>query len=170
MQDTTVKLYTWGYSETKTYVVAVLFALGNIILPQLFHLIPQGGMMWLPIYFFTLIGAYKFGWRVGLLTAVLSPIANSLLFGMPMPAVLPAILLKSCLLAIIAGYVAYHYNTISIPLLLATVLLYQAIGTLGEWAMNGDLYLAIQDFRIGIPGMLLQIIGGYAVIKYLIRK
>ena len=170
MQASNVNLYTWGYGEKKTYLAALAFVVGNIALPQLCHLVPQGGMMMLPIYFFTLIGAYKFGWKVGLLTAVFSPLVNSALFGMPMPAVLPAILLKSVLLALTAGFVASKYNKVSIPLLLVTVLAYQVLGTLGEWAMKGDLYLALQDFRIGIPGMLLQILGGYAVIKYLIRK
>lgn len=170
MEATNVNLYTWGYSDKKTYLAALIFVFGNIALPQICHLVPQGGMMLLPIYFFTLIGAYKFGWKVGVLTAVFSPIVNSALFGMPMPAVLPAILLKSVLLALAAGYVAHKYNKVTIPLLLATVLLYQVLGTLGEWAMKGDLNLAMQDFRIGIPGMLLQILGGYAVIKYLIRK
>ena len=170
MLATNVKLYTWGYRESKTYLAALLFVLGNIALPQICHLVPQGGMMLLPIYFFTLIGAYKFGWKVGLLTAVLSPIVNSTLFGMPMPAVLPAILLKSVLLALAAGYVAYKYNKVTLPLMLTTVLAYQILGTLGEWTMKGDLYLALQDFRIGIPGMLLQILGGYAFIKYFIRK
>ena len=170
MQASNVHLYTWGYRESKTYLAASLFVVGNIALPQICHLVPQGGMMLLPIYFFTLIGAYKLGWKVGLLTAVLSPIVNSALFGMPMPAVLPAILLKSVLLALAAAYVAHRYNKVTVPLMLATVLAYQLMGTLGEWAMKGDLYLALQDFRIGIPGMLLQILGGYALIKYLIRK
>lgn len=170
MQTTTIKLYTLGYDNVKTYMVAALFIAGNIVLPQLFHLVPKGGMIWLPIYFFTLVGAYKYGWKAGLLTAVLSPIVNSLLFGMPMAAALPAILLKSVLLALCAGYVARRYRSVSVPLLLATVLLYQVIGTLGEWAMRGDLLLALQDFRIGIPGMLLQVFGGYAVIKYILRK
>lgn len=170
MQTTTIKLYTLGYDNVKTYMVAALFIVGNIVLPQLFHLVPKGGMIWLPIYFFTLVGAYKYGWKAGLLTAVLSPIVNSLLFGMPMAAALPAILLKSVLLAVCAGYVARRYRSVSVSLLLATVLLYQIIGTLGEWAMRGDLMLALQDFRIGIPGMLLQVFGGYAVIKYILRK
>ena len=170
MEASNVNLYTWGYRESKTYLAALLFVIGNIALPQICHLVPQGGMMLLPIYFFTLIGAYKFGWKVGLLTAVFSPLVNSALFGMPMPAVLPAILLKSILLALAAGFVAYKYNKVSIALLLATVLAYQILGTLGEWAMKGDLYLAMQDFRIGIPGMLLQIVGGYAVIKYLMKR
>ena len=104
--ETTVKLYTLSYKQSKTYLTAALFVLGNIILPQLFHLIPQGGVTWLPIYFFTLIGAYKYGWQVGILTALLSPLVNSFFFGMPAPAVLPAILLKSILLATGAGFVA----------------------------------------------------------------
>lgn len=89
---------------------------------------------------------------------------------MPMPAVLPAILLKSVILAIAAGYAARRFRKITLPLLLAVVLTYQILGTLGEWAMTGNFYDAVQDFRIGIPGMLLQIAGGYAVIRYLIRK
>ena len=65
METTTVKLYSLDYSNVKTYWAASLFIIGNILFPQLFHLIPQGGITWLPIYFFTLIGAYKYGWKVG---------------------------------------------------------------------------------------------------------
>ena len=170
METTTVKLYSLPARSIRTYAAALLFDAGNIVLPQLFHLVPQGGVTWLPIYFFTLIGAYKYGWRVGLLTAILSPLVNSLLFGMPAVAALPAILLKSCLLAAVAGLAARRYGRVSLPLMLGVVLAYQVLGTLGEWAMKGDFYLAAQDFRIGIPGMLLQVVGGYLFIKYLIRK
>ena len=121
MQTTAVRLYTWGYAETKTYLAALLFVLGNIVLPQLFHLVPQGGMTWLPIYFFTLVGAYKYGWRVGLLTAIFSPLVNSVLFGMPPVGALPAILLKSVLMAVIGGYVAARFNKATILLLMVVV-------------------------------------------------
>lgn len=168
--ETTVKLYSLPYNNAKTYLTALLFIAGNVMFPQLLHLIPQGGVMWLPIYFFTLIGAYKYGWKTGLLTAIASPLVNSWLFGMPAPAVVPAILLKSVILALAAGLVAHRFQKISLPLLLAVVLTYQILGTLGEWAMSESLLYAIQDFRLGIPGMLLQILGGYAIIRYLIRK
>lgn len=168
--ETTVKLYTLSYRQAKTYLAAVLFVLGNIVLPQLFHLVPQGGMTWLPIYFFTLVGAYKYGWKVGLLTALLSPLVNSYFFGMPSAAVLPAILLKSVLLASGAGFIASWFRTVSLLHLLAVVAFYQCAGTLGEGLMQGDWYLAFQDFRIGIPGMLLQVFGGYYFITLLIRN
>ena len=170
MQNDTIKLFALSYKDVRTYYVASLFVIGNIVLPQIFHLVPKGGMVWLPIYFFTLVGAYKYGWKAGLLTAIFSPIINSLLFGMPMPSALPAILLKSILLALAAGYVAHRFQKASLPLLALTILSYQIVGTIGEWAMTGDLAVAMQDFRIGIPGMLLQIFGGYAFINYFIRN
>ena len=79
---------------------------------------------------------------------------------------LPAILLKSVLLAAAAGWAAHRFNRISLPILLAVVLFYQVAGTLGEWAMVGSFFQAVQDFRIGLPGMAMQVVGGYALIKY----
>ena len=97
METTAVKLYSTGYREAKTYLAAALFVAGNIVLPQICHLVPQGGLRWLPIYFFTLVGAYK-------------------------------------------------------------------------WAWTGSAKAALQDIRIGLPGMLAQVFAGYAVLRYLLRN
>lgn len=167
MQTSTLKLYSLGYTQVRTYLLTLAFVIGNIIMPQVCHLVPQGGFIFLPIYFFTLIGAYKYGWKVGLLTALLSPAVNHLLFGMPPVAVLPAILIKSIILALSAGVAAHYFKRISIPILLLVVITYQIIGTLAEWAMVADLSKAMQDFRIGIPGMLIQVLGGYLCIRYI---
>ncbi|MBV5343553.1 ECF transporter S component [bacterium] len=163
--NSTVKLYSYNFSSVKTYLFATLFVVGNIVAPQLAHFVPQGGFMFLPIYFFTLIAAYKYGLKVGLLTALLSPVINHLLFGMPPLAVLPAILIKSVLLAGAASWLARRSNAVTLLNLVLAVLLYQVAGTLLEWALVRDFTVAIQDFRIGIPGMLLQIFGGFALLK-----
>jgi hypothetical protein len=163
--ENSINLYTLSYRDVKTYWMALLFVGGNILLPQLCHLVPQGGATWLPIYFFTLVGAYKYGWKVGLLTAIASPLVNSLLFGMPAVAVLPAILMKSTLLAMAAGIMAQRSHKVTWLSLLAVILIYQVLGTMGEWALTGSLYLALQDFRMGLPGMALQLIGGYLVLN-----
>lgn len=160
-----IKIYNYGLNELKTYLFVLLFVAGNIILPQLCHLIPDGGKMFLPIYFFTLVASYKYGVKVGLMTAVLSPIINSLLFGMPALALLPAILTKSVVLALAASFVANKTHKISIVNLLIVVLTYQFVGTLAEWAMTSSFYVAIQDFRLGIPGMVLQLFGTYFLLK-----
>ena len=121
--------------------------------------------MFLPIYFFTLMASYKYGVKVGLMTAVLSPVVNSLFFGMPALALLPAILTKSVVLALAASFVANKTQKVSIVNLLIVVLAYQCVGTLAEWAMTSSFYVAIQDFRLGIPGMLLQLFGTYFLLK-----
>ena len=170
MQTSSIKLYSLNYNESKTYIAAALFILGNIALPQLCHMVPQGGMILLPIYFFTLIGAYKYGWKVGLMTAILSPVINHLAFGMPAAAVLVPILAKSTILALTAGYVASHTKKVTIALLAGVVLAYQIAGGAFEWAFTGSFAAAVQDFRLGVPGMLLQIAGGYLFIKYLLKR
>ncbi|WP_300812087.1 ECF transporter S component [uncultured Bacteroides sp.] len=166
----TTRLYSLPFSNVRTYLFALLFVAGNIALPQLCHLIPSGGPAFLPIYFFTLIAAYKYGLRVGLLTALLSPAANHLLFGMPALAVLPAILVKSGLLAAAAAFAAYRVRRVTLVALLGIVLFYQVVGTAFEWLLCQDFMLAAQDFRVGVPGMLIQWLGGYAVLKALGKR
>ncbi|WP_291595471.1 ECF transporter S component [Bacteroides sp.] len=163
--ETSAKLYSLKYSNVKTYLFALLFVAGNIALPQLCHLVPYGGPTLLPIYFFTLIAAYKYGFFVGLLTAIFSPILNHLLFAMPSEAVLPILLIKSTLLAGASALAARTMKSVSLLGILGVVLSYQIIGTAFEWVLDGSFYVAVQDFRIGIPGMLIQWFGGYALLK-----
>lgn len=166
-----VRVYSLPFTAVKTYLTALLFVMGNVVLPQLCHLVPQGGMIFLPIYFFTLIGAYKFGWRVGVLTALFSPLVNSALFGMPAVALLPVILVKSTLLALVAAWVASRLRAWNLFLqLVLVVLAYQLLGGLFEWAWTGSLVSALQDWRLGMPGMCLQIVGGYLFVKYTLTK
>ena len=166
---TTVKLHSLTLSNTKTYLFATIFVIGNLLLPQLAHLVPQGGLILLPIYFFTLIAAYKYGIHVGLLTAVLSPLANNLLFGMPPSAMLPAIIIKSVILAVAAAAAAKHFGKVSFLGILLAILAYQVVGTGIEWAMTQNFFTAVQEFRIGVPGMLIQLVAGYFVLKALAK-
>lgn len=169
-RNAVINLYSLGWREMRTYMLALLFVVGNIALPQLCHLFPQGGLILLPIYFFTLIAAYKFGFRVGLLTAVLSPLVNSALFGMPPAAALPIIMIKGVLLALAAAWIANRSKGASLLALLAVVLGYQLVGGLIEWAMTGSLASALQDWKLGWPGMLLQAVGGWLVLNHLLRR
>lgn len=169
MITASIKTQTYGLANIKAYLFASLFVIGNLALPQICHLLPQGGFVWLPIYFFTLIAAYKYGLAVGLLTAVLSPLVNHLLFGMPVAGMLPIILTKSILLAVAASMISKKTGVVSLLALLAVILSYQFVGTLVEWAIVKDFYVAIQDFRLGIPGMLFQLFGGYLLLRLIAK-
>ena len=163
--ESTVKLHSLKAVELKSYSFALLFIAGNVILPQICHLIPMGGMMLLPIYFFTLIAAYKYGFFTGLLTAVASPIINHLLFGMPATEMMPIILIKSALLATAAAYMAQRTNQIKLQNIFLVILFYQGIGMIAEFALTASFAAAMQDIRIGFPGMLLQLVGGFFCLK-----
>ena len=76
METTISQIQQLSYREGKTYALAAAFVAGNILLPQLCHMLPQGGLVWLPIYFFTLIAAYRYGITAGLLTAIASPLVT----------------------------------------------------------------------------------------------
>ncbi|HZJ80106.1 MAG TPA: ECF transporter S component [Dysgonamonadaceae bacterium] len=167
---TTAKVNYLSLNNAKTYVLASLFVLGNLVFPQLAHLIPQGGFILLPIYFFTLIAAYKYGLFVGMLTAIFSPLINSLLFGMPPVAVLPAIMIKSVVLVLAASLAAKHFGKVSFLGVLLAVLAYQFIGTAFEWILTQNLHVALQDIRLGMPGIIIQIVGGYFVLKLMSRN
>lgn len=51
METTISQIQQLSYREGKTYTLAAAFVAGNILLPQLCHMLPQGGLVWLPIYF-----------------------------------------------------------------------------------------------------------------------
>ena len=162
---TTAKLYSYDLSNVRTYIFAVVFIAGNMLFPQLVHTIPQGGFIFLPIYFFTLIAAYKYGIHAGLLTAILSPVINHAIFGMPPAHVLPAILIKSVILAVAAAWAARHFGKVSFLGILLAILAYQILGTGIEWLLVQDFAIAVQDFRIGFPGLMIQLFGGFLLLK-----
>lgn len=164
------KLYNYDIKTVKTYLFSLLFIAGNLLLPQIAHLIPNGGLIFLPIYFFTLIAAYKFGPTVGLLTAVFSPLLNNLLFGMPPLVVLPSIFIKSIILAIAASLLAKYFGKVSFWGLLLAVIAYQLVGTVAEWIIVRDLNTALQDFRIGFPGIIIQLIAGFGLLKLIEKR
>ncbi len=167
--EKTAKLYSLSLAGGRAWLMAAIFVAGNIVLPQLAHLLPQGGLILLPIYFFTLIAAYKYGLWVGLTTAVLSPVVNHLMFGMPAAAMLAPILVKSVVLAFAAAYAAKWSGRVSLVAIVCAVLACQIIGTAAEWAMTGSFSAAIQDFRLGSPGILLQVFGGWLLLRGLQR-
>lgn len=88
---------------------------------------------------------------------------------MPPAAVLPAIIIKSAILAVAAATAAKHFGKVSLLGILLAIITYQVIGTGIEWAMTQNFMAAVQDFRIGVPGMLIQLIGGYFVLKALAK-
>jgi hypothetical protein len=168
--EKTANLYSLSLAGGRAWLMAAVFTVAGIALPQLCHLIPRGGLIFLPIYFFTLVAAYKYGLGVGLTVAVLTPLVNHLLFGMPGEGALVPILIKGVTLAAAASGAARLWGRVSLVALICAVAACQIVGTGAEWAIEGGGFVeATQDFRLGLPGIMLQIFGGWLVLRALRR-
>ena len=164
--EANVRLYALNYDEVKTYLWATIFVACNLVLPQVFHLIPQGGIIFSPLSLVILAGAYKFGWKTGLLAALASPLVNHAITGMPAWEVMPVMTWKLAVLALVAGLAAQRFKMVSLPILIGVILVSKALGALGELAITGGIAATIADFTIGWPGLLLQIFGAWLILKY----
>jgi hypothetical protein len=156
-----------GVRQMRFYLYAVLFVAGNIILPWACHIIPDGGRILLPIFFFTLIAGYRYGFAAGLAVGILSPLANYLITGMPVAAFLPIVLVKGSLLAAAASIVAQRSSRLSFLLVLIVIVGYQMVGALFQCIYTGSLTSAIGDLRMAIPGMVIQVVAGYLILRAL---
>ena len=164
--EANVRLYALNYDEAKTYLWAAVFVACNLVLPQVFHLIPQGGFIFAPLSFVFLAGAYKFGWKVGLLAALASPLVNHAITGMPAWDVMPVMTLKLAVIALVAGFAAQRFRTVSLPILVGVVLVSLVLGGLGELILTGGIAATIADVTIGWPGLLLQVFGTWLILRF----
>ena len=130
------------------------FIAANLALPHLFHLVPGGGIAFLPIYWFTLVGVMRYGLPTGLSAAALSPLAGFLLFGAPAAAMLPDMLLKGVLLCAAAAGAVRLWG-IGILSAAAAVVASWTVAGLAEWPFAGAAY-AFQDFVTGAAGLILM--------------
>jgi len=158
-------MFTLAFNETCTYLWSAVFILCNLVLPQLCHLIPQGGVMLAPLSLVIMVGAYKFGWKPALIAAALSPLVNHYATGMPAWGILQVMTVKLIILALVAGLAAQYYRKATLPNLVGVVLTAELLGGLGELALTGGIAATIADFAIGWPGLILQVAGTYLLVK-----
>lgn len=154
---------TLTLKQSQTYLWSAMFIAANIALPHLFHLIPGGGVMFLPIYFFTLIAAMRFGWQMALLTAVMTPVVGYVAFGAPAAAMIPDMLLKGAALSLVGAFVAQRFGR-NIACCAGAVVAAFALVGVAEWPFMGAAY-AFQDFVTGLPGMAMMMLGAWVASK-----
>lgn len=162
-------LYFLTFKETKTYVITSILIIGSLILPQIFHLIPNGGPIFIPIFFFTLIGSYKYGIKVGILLSIFSPITNFFIFGMPPLSMLFELVIVSVVLSIIASYIALKTKRISLLGIFIAVTFAQIVALFTNMLLGYSIIESWNFFTTSIPGMAFQLFGGYFMLKLLAK-
>lgn len=158
------------FNQLKTYGLAAVFILANVLLPQAFHAVPSGGKVFLPLFFFTLIAAARFGWKAGLLTAVFSPIISSALFGMPPLPSLPLLLIKGICLCAAVGLIFKFAPAFSWSMLFLAIGGAQLVGWCVDALFFSDPLSAWTTISMSWPGLFMQWLLGGLLLRFLFRS
>jgi len=144
---------------------AICIALG-IVLPMLFHAIPNGGQVFLPMHIPVLLCGLAVGPLYGLAAGLLTPALSCVLTGMPLAAMLPGMMLELAMYGLIGGW-AMARLPIANPLgrtvaaLLAAMLAGRlAGGLLNALVLKAGSYslqaFVTGYFLTGLPGIAIQ--------------
>jgi hypothetical protein len=82
---------------------SVVFIAIGILLPLVTHQFGMAGAIFLPMHLFVLTAGLLFGWRMGLLVGLMTPLTSHVLSGMPLLPVLPQITFEVMLYGLVAG-------------------------------------------------------------------
>ena len=154
--------------EVRLYIATAAMVAGNLLLPFALHQIPDAGRMFLPIFFFTLVAGWRFGAQAAVLTAVLSPLANHFITGMPPTPMLQEIILQSALLGALAALAAGRFRKPTLAVLALVVVVDQAL-VLFPTLLHAGWQPCVAALRFRLPGLLLQVLGGFAVLRLMGR-
>jgi hypothetical protein len=108
------------------------------------------------MFLLVLVAALVCGWQVALITALASPLVNTLLFDMPTLTMLPVLLIKGGVMAFLLRWALQSSVRLGFRLAGAVVAT-QLIGVFLGWGMLGQSASLLQDFYTILPAMLLQL-------------
>ena len=94
----------------RSAVTAISIAL-CIVLPFAFHMIPQGGKIFLPMHIPVLLCGLICGAPYGFLCGLIAPVLSSLLTGMPPAGILPSMTVELACYGLIAGIMIHVVKT-----------------------------------------------------------
>ncbi len=156
-----------SFSEAKYYIFTAAFAVSAVFFPWLAHQFHVAGQIFLPMHFFVIIAGLLFGWRVGMVVGLASPMLSYGIAHMPALAILPETMLELAVYGFAAGFLRGRNWNIWTTLISAMVL-----GRLARifWILIlGTPSSSMKFLQISWPGILLQI-AIIPVIIYFLQK
>ncbi len=155
-------------SRTKATVSAGLCIALGVLLPIIFHSVPNAGAVFLPMHIPVLLCGLVCGPVYGLACGLLTPLLSSLLTGMPPAAMLPQMLCELAVYGFVSGILMRRLRTGKhaadvwlslVGAMLAGRLVYGTLNALifraGEYSLSVWLSAA---FVTGLPGIAIQLV------------
>ena len=154
--------------KTKKGVISALSIALAVVLPLLFHAIPDAGSIYSPMHIPVLLCGLITGPWYGLFTGLMSPIFSSIITGMPPAAYLPPMIVECAIYGLIAGLLITLFKTgktgvdIYIALVLSMLIGRCAAGVFkalifARGSFTLELFLS-SYFIVGSPGIILHLI------------
>ncbi|WP_251447463.1 ECF transporter S component [Vermiculatibacterium agrestimuris] len=154
--------------STKQLVFAALCVALGVVLPQVFHAVPNAGNVLLPMHLPVLLCGLTCGWPYGLACGVLTPLLSHLLTGMPGAAYLPAMLCELAAYGLISGLLSRLIHTgrrsldLYVQLIGAMVIGRVVYGVMNALVFRAGAYsmelFLTAAFVTALPGILIQLI------------
>lgn len=153
-------------NKTRQLMFASLCVALGILLPMVFHSIPNAGSVFLPMHIPVLLSGFICSWPFSLAVGIITPVLSSMIFGMPAAARLPAMLCELAVYGMMSGLlfriIRTRYLTLRIYL---TLIGSMAAGRLVAGLMNALIFksgsYSIQIwltamFATALPGIVIQ--------------
>lgn len=167
-------------STTKKLVSCALCIAIGVLLPMAFHVIPNGGSIFLPMHIPVLICGLFCGAPYGLACGIFTPFLSSMITGMPPAMILPQMMIELAVYGLVTGLCEKHIilkNEIS-KLYISLI-----IAMLAGRIMNGFVntcILSTQGYTLSVfmtasfitclPGIILQLIVVPVLVRILNRN
>ena len=94
----------------KTVATAMLISL-CVVLPMVFHFIPQAGGALLPMHIPVLLAGLICGWKFGLITGIAGPLLSSMVTGMPPTGMVPVMMIELGTYGLVTGILSSVVRT-----------------------------------------------------------
>ena len=166
-------------TSTKRLVLTALCTALCIVLPMAFHTIPNGGKIMLPMHIPVLLCGMICGAPYGMVCGALGPMLSSILTGMPVAAMMPAMMVECAAYGLVSGLALRRIRTgkiyADLYLALLTAML---VGRLVSGVTKALIFQAGQytlaawisaSFVTALPGIALQLALLPSVVYYLMK-
>lgn len=165
MQETFVRTsfaaQTLSFVQARFYLASTFLIAGNILLPMVLHQFRSAGQIFLPLYFFSLLGGLLYGWKIGLTVGLLSPLVSFLFTHMPPMPILNFVIFKSVILGAGAGKLSRIFSGKSLYLTsFLSLSLMQISGVSLIFWITNNWRMATADLVMGFPGIMLMLVAG----------
>ena len=159
------------FTDVRSYIIAAVFILLDVLVPRLFHAFHLAGATYLPMHIFVLMAGLLFGWRAGLIVGLLTPISSYAVSQMPAASILPQVTVELAAYGLVAGLLRERLNLKPIWSLLGAMVagriaLFVTVAAI--YLVAGGVYSPLgaeatpwsavwSTIRQGLPGMMIQL-------------